>query len=277
MKHTINRRALIKLGLAGAGLAASASPAQALLRIVVSSGDFTPLPIAVPAFSGPETQLGIDAANVVTANLRRSGLFVPLDAAGFPVRAGDISTTPDFGAWRNLGADAVLMGQVQRSGTQIQANVRLWDVVAGEQMFGSTYATEQSSWRRIAHKVSDAVYTELTGEGAYFDSRLVYVAESGPKANRRKRLAMIDADGANLNYLTDGAELVLTPRFSPDNRMLTYVAYVNGNPQVFLLDVATGQQRGIGNFGQMTFSPRFSPDGVQLAFSVTNSGNTNLV
>lgn len=273
----ITRRHALKLSLAGASLAAGLTPAQALVRIVVTGGEFEPLPIAIPTFSGLDTLLGTDAARVVTDDLRRSGLFAPLDASRLPVQAGDISSTPSFAEWRNLEADALVMGQVMRSGNQIRANVRLWDVVAGEQIFGSTYAADQSNWRRIAHIVSDAVYSELTGEGGYFDSRVVYVAESGPKANRQKRLAMIDADGANLNYLTDGRSLVLTPRFSPDNRLLSYVSYVAGNPQVFLLELGTGRQQQIGNFGQMTFAPRFSPDGGRLALSVTNSGNTNLL
>lgn len=273
----ITRRHALKLSLAGASLAAGLTPAQALVRIVVTGGEFVPLPIAIPTFSGLDTALGTDAARVVTDDLRRSGLFAPLDAARFPVLAGDIETTPAFTDWRNLEVDALVMGQVTRSGNQIRANVRLWDVIAGEQIFGSTYATDQSNWRRIAHIVSDAVYAQLTGEGGYFDSRVVYVAESGPKANRQKRLAMIDADGANLTYLTDGRDLVLTPRFSPDNRMLGYVSYVAGNPQVFLLELGTGRQQQIGNIGQMTFAPRFSPDGGRLAFSVTNSGNTNLL
>ncbi|MEX0861033.1 MAG: Tol-Pal system beta propeller repeat protein TolB [Cucumibacter sp.] len=273
----INRRQALQLGLAGACVLAGLSPAQALVRIIVTGGDFVPLPIAIPAFAGSDIQLGIDAANLVTANLRRSGLFAPLDPAGFPVAAGDINATPQFAAWDELGADALVMGQVTRNGNQIQANVRLWDTVAGEQIFGSTYATDQSNWRRIAHIVSDAIYSALTGESGYFDSRLVYVAESGPKANRQKRLVMIDSDGANPVYLTDGRSLVLTPRFSPDNRMLSYVSYVEGNPHVFLLEIATGRQQGIGNFGQMSFSPRFSPDGGRLVFSSTNAGNTNLV
>lgn len=274
---SMNRRSAIKLGLASAATVATVTPAQALLRIVVSGSDFQPLPIAIPAFSGIDPQLAADATRVVTDNLRRSGLFVPLDPATYPVAVGDINSTPNFEAWRGVGADGVVMGEVRRVGAEIQANVRLWDAVAGEQMFGSSYATGESNWRRIAHKVSDAVYSALTGEGGYFDSRVVYVAESGPKANRRKQLAMMDSDGANVQYLTSGDDLVLTPRFSPNNRMLSYVSYVSGNPQVFLLEIATGQQRSLGNIAQMTFSPRFSPDGGRIAFSMTNGGNTDLL
>jgi TolB protein len=168
------------------------------------------------------------------------------------------------------------MGEVSRSGNQIQANVRLWDVIASNQMFGSTYAADQSNWRRIAHIVSDAIYSSLTGESGYFDSRVVYVAESGPKANRVKQLVMMDSDGANPVQLTDGRSLVITPRFSPDNRWLSYVSYIEGNPHVFLLEIATGRQQRIGNFGRMSFAPRFSPDGGRLVFSSSNGSNTNL-
>nr|WP_155889305.1 Tol-Pal system beta propeller repeat protein TolB [Cucumibacter marinus] len=271
-----SRRDALKLSLAGAGVIGSVTAARALVEITVTGGDFEPLPIAVPAFSSLDPVLGEDVRRVVTDNLRRSGLFIPLDPSTYPVQRGDVNVTPEFAGWRNITADALVMGQVEREGNLIRANIRLWDVIAGQQVFGQTYATDQSNWRRIAHIVSDAIYSSLTGEGGYFDSRVVYVAESGPKANRTKRLAMMDSDGANVRYLTDGRALVLTPRYSPNNQMLSYMSYVEGNPQVYLLNIGTGVQQRIGQFGTMTFAPRFSPDGQRLAFSVESAGNTNL-
>lgn len=275
-----SRRDVLKMGLAGlggAGLAAAGfvGPAQALVRIVVSGAEFAPLPIAVPDFQSSDPAFGREVADIVRADLRRSGLFVPIDPSAMPQGVGNISATPEFGSWANTGALALLMGQVERGG-QVQSSMRLWDVAASEQIVGQTYSTSSDSWRRIAHIMADATYVALTGEDAYFDSRVVYVAESGPKANRTKRLAVMDYDGANIQYLTAGRSLALTPRFSPTQQMLAYINFEDGQPQVFVLDLASGQQQRIGNFGAMTFSPRFSPDGRTLAFSVEAQGTTNI-
>jgi len=270
-----NRRQILKAGLAGSALMLAASPASALVKITVTAGEFIPLPIAIPDFGSTDPTFGREVAEIVRANLRRSGLFNMVDPANLPMQTGNVGASPDFAAWRATGADALVMGQVERGGT-IQSSVRVWDTQAAAQVVGSSYSTDPASWRRIAHIVSDAIYASLTGEGGYFDTRIVYVAESGPKANRTKRLAVMDQDGANSQFITDGRTLSLTPRFSPNQQMLTYMNYEAGNPQVYLLDMASGRQQSIGSFGQMTFSPRFSPDGATLAFSVEQGGNTNI-
>ena len=270
-----NRRQFIGAGLAGSALTLAASPAAALVKITVTAGEFIPLPIAIPDFGSTDPTFGREVADIVRANLRRSGLFNIIDAASLPQQIGDVGASPDFAAWRGTGADALVMGQVERGG-QIQSSVRVWDTQAAAQVVGSAYSTDPASWRRIGHIVSDAIYSALTGEGGYFDTRVVYVAESGPKANRTKRLAVMDQDGANVSYITDGRAMSLTPRFSPNRQLLTYMNYETGNPQVYLLDLASGRQQTIGSFGQMTFSPRFSPDGGTLAFSVETGGNTNI-
>jgi TolB protein len=270
-----NRRQVLKAGLAGSALALAASPAAALVKITVKAGDFIPLPIAIPDFGSSDPSFGHEVAEIVRANLRRSGLFQLIDVTNLPQQIGDVGTSPDFTAWRATGADALVMGQVERGGA-IQSSVRVWDTQAAAQVVGEGYTTDSASWRRIAHKVSDAIYKALTGEGGYFDTRVVYIAESGPKANRVKRLAVMDQDGANVQYITSGKTLSLTPRFSPNRQLLTYMNYESGNPQVYLLDMTTGRQQSIGSFGQMTFAPRFSPDGNTLAFSVEQGGNTNI-
>jgi TolB protein len=271
----ITRRNALKLGLAGAATMAAAGPASALVEIVVTGGDFTPLPIAIPDFASADPAFGAEIAEIVRADLRRSGLFAPLDPASLPQRVGDVGTQPDFAAWRGINVDALVMGQVERGG-QIASAVRVWDTQQAAQVVGKSYNTDPSSARRVAHIVADAIYESLAGETGYFDTRVVYVAESGPKANRTKRLAIMDQDGYNVSYLTSGQSLALTPRFSPNQQMLTYMNYEEGNPRVYLLDLASGQQQRIGNFGQMTFSPRFSPDGGTVAFSVENAGTTNI-
>ncbi|MDP1730467.1 MAG: Tol-Pal system beta propeller repeat protein TolB [Devosia sp.] len=270
----ITRRSALKLGLAG-GVFAAATPASALVQIVVSGANFAPLPIAIPDFASSDPSFGREIADIVRNNLRRSGLFAPLDPASLPTRVGDVQNTPDFLSWRTAAVDALVMGQVERGG-QIQSSVRVWDTQAAQQVVGKSYGTDPQSYRRIAHIVSDAIYESLAGETGYFDTRVVYVAESGPKANRTKRLAIMDQDGANVQYITSGKSLALTPRFSPTRQMLTYLNFEDGNPQVYLLDLSTGKQQRLGSFGQMTFSPRFSPDGSTIAFSVETGGTTNI-
>jgi TolB protein len=272
---TFTRRTALKLGLAGAAAMATSTPASALVEIIVGGGNFTPLPIAIPDFASSDPTFGREIADIVRSNLRRSGLFAPLDPAALPVRVGDIQNEPDFASWRAISVDALVMGAVERGG-QVQSSVRVWDTQAAQQVVGKSYGTDPQSYRRIAHIVSDAIYESLAGAKGYFDTRVVYVAESGPKANRTKRLAIMDQDGANIQYITSGKSLALTPRFSPTQQLVTYLSFEDGNPQVYLLDLNTGRQQRIGSFGQMTFSPRFSPDGSTIAFSVEAGGTTNI-
>lgn len=271
-----NRRSALKLGLSGAAMLA-ASPALAQLRITVTGGSFTPMPIAIPDFASSDPAFGAEVAQIVRNNLVGSGLFRLVDPAGYPQRVGSPNATPEFASWRGTGADAVVMGEANRMGGQIQSSLRLWDTTAGEQVTGKAYGTDGNSWRRIAHMASDAIYTGLTGETGYFDTRVVYVAESGPKANRVKRLAIMDQDGFNNQYLTDGRLAAITPRLSPNGQSIAYMTFDGPNSSgIYLLNLASGQHQAIGRFGQMSFAPRFSPDGRRLAFSVTQGAATNL-
>ncbi|HEY4201787.1 MAG TPA: Tol-Pal system beta propeller repeat protein TolB [Devosiaceae bacterium] len=271
----ITRRNALVLGLAGSAALAVTSPASALVKIVVGGGDFQPLPIAIPDFASSDPQFGKDIADIVRADLKRSGLFAPLDPASLPVRVGDISATPDFATWRGVNVDALVMGGVER-GAQIQSSVRVWDTQQAAQVVGKSYSTDANSWRRVAHIIADAIYSSLTGESGYFDTRVIYTAESGPKANRVRRLAIMDQDGANVQYLTDGNTQALTPRFAPNSDLVAYMNLEDGDPQVYLLQLSTGRQQPLGQFGAMTFAPRFSPDGGTVAFSVESSGATNI-
>ncbi len=271
----VNRRTALKLGLAGGALLATAPMTWAQLRIVVEGANFQPLPIAIPDFASSDPSFGREIADIVRNNLRRSGLFLPLDPASLPVQVGDVNATPDFNVWRTANVDGVVMGSVERGG-QINASVRVWDTQQASQVVGNSYSTDPNSARRIAHMVSDAIYSQLSGGTGYFDTRVVYVAESGPKANRTRRLAIMDQDGANVSYLTDGSSMALTPRFSPNGDLLTYMNFADGNPQVYLLQLSTGRQQRLASVGAMTFAPRFSPDGGTVAFSVEQGGATNI-
>ncbi|WP_291394206.1 Tol-Pal system beta propeller repeat protein TolB, partial [Devosia sp.] len=210
----------------------------------------------------------------VRANLRRSGLFVPLDPATLPIRVGDVQNEPDFAAWRAATVDALVMGSVDR-GAEVSSQVRVWDTQASAQVVGKSYRTDAQNYRRIAHIVSDAIYASLSGGTGYFDTRIVYVAESGPKANRVKRLAIMDQDGANVQYLTSGKSLTLGPKISPRGDSLVFTSYDDGTPQVYFAGLG-GASRKLINGAPMSFAPQFSPDGGTVVFSVSNGGTTNI-
>ena len=269
----ITRRNALKLGVAG-GAFALATPSQALVEIVVTGGNFTPLPIAIPDFASSDPAFGAEIAEIVRNNLRRSGLFVPMDPATLPVRVGDVQNEPDFATWRAATVDALVMGSVER-GAEVSSQVRVWDTQASAQVVGKSYKTDAQNYRRIAHIVSDAIYASLSGGSGYFDTRILYVAESGPKANRVKRLAIMDQDGFNVQYLSSGKALTLTPRLSPNGDNVVYTSYEDGNPQVYLSGLGGASKKLIDN-APMSFAPRFAPDGSTVVFSVSNGGATNI-
>jgi TolB protein len=276
----MTRRRALAFGAAAGGLALAARRAQAVVRLDITEGNFQPLPIAIPKFFGAGQDDG-DAANavtqIITANLQRSGLFVPIDPNAYIERIASVDAVPHFPDWRNINAQALVTGRIGRqSDGRLQAEFRLWDVLGGQQLDGKQYLTTPDNWRRIAHIISDAIYERLTGEGGYFDSRVVFVDETGPPERRIKRLAIMDQDGANVRYLTRGDELVLTPRFSPSTQEITYMAYGQGDPRVYLYNIETGQREIVGNFPGMSFSPRFSPDGQRVIMSLQEGGNSNL-
>ena len=184
---------------------------------------------------------------------------------------------PRFSDWRALASQALVQGEVEaQPNGQLRVAFRLWDVFGGQQMVGQAYVTQPANWRRVAHIIADAIYTQITGESGYFDTRVVYVSENGPGNERIKRLAIMDQDGANHRFLTDGSALVLTPRFSPTAQEITYLSYFQNVPRVYLFNIDTGRQELLGNFPGMTYAPRFSPDGNKVTFSMASDGNSEI-
>ncbi len=268
------------LAVAALIVAFTAAPLRAELSVDITEGRVEPLPIAVTDFFGATLEAaktGRELAGVVSADLQRSGLFQPIDQRAFIQGVDSLRAGPRFGDWRLINAQALISGstQVQADG-RLRVEFRLWDVFAEIQMTGLAYFTTPTNWRRVAHIISDAIYKRLTGEEGYFDTRIVYISETGPQNRRVKRLSIMDQDGANHRFLTDGASLVLTPRFSPTTQEITYLSYVSKAPRVYLFNLTTGQQEVLGDFPGMTFAPRFSPDGNRVIMSLARQGNTEI-
>jgi TolB protein len=261
--------ALLALVMAGA----VTQPARAEIEVNVNRGDVQPLPVAVPAFGGTQ---GADIAAVISNNLQRSGLFRPLDPASFIERDLTAAVQPRFPDWKQINAQALINGQVTVEGGRLRVDFRLWDVFAEQQLLGLQFTSSPENWRRVAHKISDAVYERLTGEKGYFDTRVVFVAESGGRTSRTKRLAIMDQDGANPSYLTDGSSIVMTPRFSSTSQEITYMALRPEGSSIYLFNLETGRRESLGNFQGMVFAPRFSADGGRVAFSVERGGNSDI-
>ena len=266
--------ALIALAamLAAAPALAQAPPTVAM---TVEEGQIRPYPIAVPAFSG--APVGAQIAQVVRANLERTGFFASVDGTGAMAGSLDVTVQPRFGDWKTINAQALVSGRVTTGADgRLHVDFRLWDVFGEKQLLGLQFTSTPENWRRVAHKVSDAIYQRLTGEKGYFDTRVVFVAESGPRDRRIRRLAIMDQDGANPSYLTDGSYMVFTPRFSSNSQEITYMALRPTGASIYLFNIETGRQETLGRFPGMVFAPRFSPDGRKVAFSSERAGNSDI-
>ena len=273
---------LAVLGLVVAWLAAPARAQDGPLRIEITEGVIEPVPFAAPVFvaetPGAE-DLAAQITRVAAADLTGTGLFREIPAAAHIARIDAFGAPVAFSDWRAINAQALIVGAVSRgAGGQVTVKFRLYDVFAGTELGqGLQFAGTEDAYRRIGHKVADQVYARITGEQGYFDSRVVFVDEAGPKDARRKRLAIMDYDGANVRYLTDDSALVLAPRFSPSGDAVLYTSYATGTPQIYLLQVGTARQQVLADeAGTMTFSPRFSPDGTRVVYSASRGGNTDL-
>lgn len=273
----------VLLGLiAGACLFAAPLSAQTgPLRIQIDEGVIEPLPFAVPDFvpaNAPAAQVARDLARVIAADLAGTGLFREVPNTAYISQVSDFAAPVNYADWKAINAQALITGSVSAAGDQLTVQFRVYDVFSDAELGnGLQFTGSTAGWRRMAHKVADAVYSRITGEGGYFDSRVVFVSETGPKDQRLKRLAIMDYDGANLQYLTDSSALVLAPRFSPTGDRVLYTSYESGAPRIYVLDVGRVERRVLeSQEGTMSFAPRFAPDGQTVVFSITQGGNTDL-
>jgi TolB protein len=260
--------------------------AYSLIEVDITRGNLDPLPIAVsPLHVDPQSdnyqdnkikELGELISSVVAKNFRSTGLFSPLNKDAFVQKPDIAHLKPRFEDWSLITAQALVTGKLLIKDEKLKIEFRLWDVAANKEMIALTFTTTPSNWRRVAHIISDKIYERLTGETGYFDTRIIYVSETGPRTQRVKKLAIMDQDGENTKYLTLGNELVLTPRFNPANQLVTYLSYFRNLPRVYLLDIETGIQEVVGNFPGMTFAPRFSPDGKKIIMSFAKNGNSDI-
>jgi TolB protein len=272
----LTRRALLKTGAASAALLATSGWAHAQTRVTVDQANIQPRPIAIPDFVSANQQLGRDLADVLAADLERSGLFRLVPPNAFPEQITGAGFKPRTRDWAAAGAEAMVAGQIQQAGDgRVQVEFRLWDVVLSKEIDGRRLVNP--SWRRLAHIVADHIYEKLTLEKGYFDTQIVFVDETGPKDRRVKRLAIMDQDGAGVRTLSQGREIVLTPRFSPVSQEITFMTYVGETPRVVIMNLGTGQRETVGNLPGMTFAPRFAPDGQRLVMSFGQGPSTQIV
>jgi TolB protein len=263
--------------LCAAMFATTAAPiAHAQLTIDMTRPNFEPVPIAIVDFQGDP--MGGQIASVIRNDLQNSGLFRSIAPGSFIEQNLGAASQPRFPDWRNIGAAGLVVGSANNIGGNIKVDFRLWDVIKGDQATGLSFTSQPGNWRRLAHIISDAIYKRVTGEEGYFDTRVAYVAETGPLNNRVKRIAIMDQDGANNRYITDGSTIAITPRFSPTLQEIVYMAFGEnkGPPRVYLQNVDSNRRELLGNFPGMSFAPRFSPDGSKVAMSLSQDGRTNL-
>lgn len=272
-----------------ASTASQAAPDEGGLTGSVSDeNEWQDLGIAIPAFAtnevlptaadGGNTEvLGRRLAQVITADLKNNGLFKPVGPDALPAITFGQVTAPAFDGWRGRSAEMLVQGFVKGGADgRLTVGCYLYDVALGSELVRQGYVVKPEEWRRAAHKCADMVYSRLSGESPFFDSRIAYIAETGPKDHRRKQLAIMDSDGANHRFITNGQATALTPRYSPDYRQIVYLSYLNGRPRIYVYDIGTGQQKLVTESSNPTFAPRWSPDGKTILYSMAVAGNTDI-
>lgn len=286
--HVLARLPALVIAFFALTFAAHAQPGGSPLVVTITEGNVDPLPIAITDFIGEDSaaaERGQDISRVITNNLRNSGLFAPVDPNAFIEDINNIDLRPRFADWRVINASALLVGRVSVDDEgRLLVAFRLWDTAAEQQILGMQFTSVPENWRRLAHKVSDAIYERLTGESGFFDTRIVYVSEgNGPDGEPTRRLVIMDQDGANPSFLTDRSYMALLPNFSPTNQQITYVSFRDLQATSYLYDLQTGRQEALFDNrtsaitgGSQSLSARFHPNGRELVMSIGQRGRHDL-
>ncbi len=279
MRESLSRLILLPLLIFSLGPLYAQSDDEPL-RLEITEGVIEPLPVAVPSFiaENPEARIyARDITNLIIANLRNTGLFKIVDQDAHIGRITNFNSPVQFSDWKAINVEILLTGSVEANDGSIRVRFYLHDVFGQARIGrGVSYRGQAKDWRRMAHKISDQIYSRLTGEAGYFDTLVAFVSESGPKVSRSKRIAIMEYDGTNVRHLTDGQSIVLAPRFSPDGNELIYTSYKTGKPTVYRHDIQTGNSKRVLATADMTFSPRFSPAGDKVILSRDTRGNTDI-
>ncbi len=261
---------------------------QGLAVTVTDTSEWQDMGIAIPAFatdrdastpanaSGTRA-LGEELARVVYNNLRSNGLFRPVGPDALPQPGYAEISAPAWSTWQGRSAEMLVHGYVRANEDgRLTVGCYLYDVVLQNQLVREGWVVAPTDWRRAAHKCADLVYSRLSGESPFFDSKIAYIAETGPKENRVKRLAIMDSDGANHRFITNGQSTALTPRYSPDYSRIAYLSYADGNPRIYVYEIDSGRQTLVTQSANPTFAPRWSPDGRHILYSMAVAGNTDI-
>ena len=284
MQSTVPTIRNLLLGLvASLGLTAMAH-AQLTVDVDNSAGEELviavpglPTPQSVDTVAGSTSELGAKISDVIVSDLRSSGLFKPIGRNQVRGISYTEVTAPQFPYWSGTSASALIQGFIKTNPDgKLTVGCYLYDVALETELTRQGFVVEPRDWRRAAHKCADTIYSRLSGESPFFDSRIAYIAETGPKGNRVKRLAIMDSDGANHRFITNGQATALTPRFSPDYKSIVYLSFLDGNPRIYIYDIGTGRQRLITQSTNPTFAPRWSPDGKWILYSMAIAGNTDI-
>jgi len=286
MKRAFSRAVLPALLMIFGGAAQAQDNEGGLVgRVTDETSDITriaipPMPTQqdVDTPAGSTELLGQKIAEVIANDLKNSGLFAPVGPAGLPTPGMPEVTNPQFDRWAGRNVEALVHGFVRSAGgdSQLTVGCYLYDVALRTEQTRQGYVVAPRDWRRAAHRCADLIYSRLTGESPFFDSRIAYIAETGPKDHRVKRLAIMDSDGANHRFITNGQSIALTPRWSPDYKSIAYVSYVGHSVRIYIYDVDQGRQRAILQTNNAVFAPRWSPDGRTLLFSMSTGANTDI-
>lgn len=273
------------LSLLFCALLAMSQPAKAQLNINISGATQAPIPVAFPKIISDNNGLGAffgfsyadKVRDVVLADLERSGLFRIINERSYIQKFSNLDEQPIFGDWRVINAQVLVLSVIQEeNGQELRLRFKLWDIVSQKELMFEVYTADKDNWRRMAHSMADAIYERLTGDKGYFNTVIAYISESGPSSKRVKRLALMDQDGDGHQFLTSGANLVLTPRFSPDMQYIAYLSFVNNKPRVYMYNLRTQRTELLGNFPGMTFAPAFSPDSKYVLMSYAKNGVTDI-